>query len=262
MNLAIFFSLDGKVFLLIVNIVKKTSFLCAILLSFLCTCKEKQDTDPKDSFAPNVEYLYVKEPKGIYMYQSPNPDAETIDFLPNGTKIVLVEVTDEFSSLGEKDGLWAKVFFNKFEGYVFMPDTQSHPKLDLKPRDRIYTCVTYSNQPLEWDQIDHFILRENGVMEHLWIDEEVLNQGLDIRYFRGNYEETGEEVNIHSKKDFRFFKYQEGHVLLTEDNLRRIQREPEIQKRLEKQLNLFEEKPVKVQESLWFCQKTKKLMLD
>jgi hypothetical protein len=260
-----FFFLLTKNFLpLIVFIVIRILGLIAFLILFNLSCKEKLDTpSQKDIFSQNEEYLYVKEPKGAYMYQAPSPSAETIDLLPKGTKVVLVEVTDEFSSIGEMDGLWAKVFYDKFEGFIFMPETQSHPPLEINSKkDRIYTCITYSNQPLESDSIDHFIFRDNGVVEHLWIDDEVLNQGLDIRYYKGKYEETKEEIKVFSLKDYKFYKYQEGHVLLTEENLIRIQREPEIQKRLQKQLDLFDEKPVQVQETLWFCQKTKKLLLD
>jgi hypothetical protein len=40
-----------------------------------------------------------------------------------------------------KEGLWAKVLYDKFEGFVFMPFTQNYPPLNLNPNvARIYTC--------------------------------------------------------------------------------------------------------------------------
>jgi hypothetical protein len=80
-----------------------------------------------------------------------------------------------------KEGLWAKVLYDKFEGFVFMPFTQNYPPLNLNPNvDRIYTCITYSNQPIEFDSIDFFVFRKNLILQLFWINEEVLDEGLDI----------------------------------------------------------------------------------
>jgi len=255
-----FFHLTKMFFLHKFKLMLKIFLITVLIFLTFFSCTEKQEVNLTADL--KKEHLYVKEPQGIYMYKAPNFDAETIQFLPKGTKLLLVEITDEFSTKGDLEGTWAKVFYNKFEGYVFLPQTQSYPELIFSQRDRIYTCITYLNYSLESTQIDHFILRENGIVEHLWVDEEVLKQGLDIRYMQGKYEENTEQVKIYTKKVYQFFKYENGYVLLTKENLEKIKKEPEIKKRLEEEIKLSDKLKNKQKESFWFCQKTDKLVLE
>ncbi len=217
------------------------------------SCKKKEvPPQPVD----NKVYLYVKNNEGTYTYESTSFDSETIDFLPQGTKVELVEITNEYGSFDEQEGLWAKVLYNKFEGFVFLPHLQSFPPLELDSKsDRIFSCITYSNKETNQETIDYFILRKDNVAEHLWIDEQVLQQGLEVQYFKGNYEETRNQVFIHSKKDYELYKYKDGFMLLSKEDWNKLEKDPSI-------LQKIESNAAELNQTLWVCQKTNQIILD
>jgi hypothetical protein len=73
------------------------------LLSFP-SCKKKKYDDSTNLFTynPNLGYLYVKESSGTTMYQLPTKDSPSIEHLPAGTRLELVEVTDEDANYPRK----------------------------------------------------------------------------------------------------------------------------------------------------------------
>ncbi|MCX7999401.1 MAG: hypothetical protein N3A69_10705 [Leptospiraceae bacterium] len=232
--------------------------LFTLILIFVYFCKDKQ-TSQKNIDNGKV-YLYVKVNEGTYTYESTSFNSETIDFLPQGTKVELVEITNELGSLDQEEGLWAKVFYNKFEGFVFLPHMQTYPPLDIDfKNDRVFSCITYSNKENESDSIDYFIFKRENIVEHLWMDEKTLEQGLDVQYFKGSYEETNNQIVVHSKRDYELFKYENGFILLKEEDLKKIEQNPNLIKVLEKAE--VDGSPL-LKENIWVCQRTYKLILD
>lgn len=229
-------------------------FLVFLLIPY---CKKKE---PSIQPSENKIFLYVKTNEGTYTYESASFDSETIDFLPQGTKVELVEITNEFGSLDELEGLWAKVFYNKFEGFVFLPHMRSFPPLEIDPKnDRIFSCITYSNWETNQDSIDYFILKKDNTAEHLWINEQVLRQGLEVQYFKGSYEETKTQVVIHSQKDYELYKYKDGFMLLLAEDWKKLVEDPILLEKVEQELS---DNSSKFKQSLWVCQKTDKIILD
>lgn len=233
-------------------------FLVFLVFLLLSSCKKKESSPLQN--IDNKIYLYVKNNEGTYTYESTSFDSDTIDFLPQGTKVELVEITNEFGSLDELEGLWAKVLYNKFEGFVFLPHMQSFPPLEIDSKnDRIFSCITYSTQEINQDNIDYFILKKDNTAEHLWINEKVLQQGLDVQYFKGNYEETKTQVLIHSKNDYEFYKYKDGFMLLLAEDWKKLEQDPNLLEKIEKEIS---NNSSDFKQSLWVCQKTDKIILD
>jgi uncharacterized protein YraI len=63
--------------------------------------------------------LYVNASKGLNLRMEPKPNGKVLTIIPNGEKVLVVEVKNEKITINNISGSWVKIKWNNLNGWVF-----------------------------------------------------------------------------------------------------------------------------------------------
>jgi len=165
--------------------------------------------------AQQVTYKWASAPSGLRMRQTPDLNGVKLQTIPNGDRVVVLEVLDKMEYLSNTSGKWTKVKWGSETGWVYgayLSDCRVNSLAEEKIHGYYMVQALHEsvmNKPLSLCRIEldghGFRVLENGTVSIIDDTEEMFN---DFDFNHDFYFENGIYVSLNQGYEWGSTNYQ------------------------------------------------------